>query len=83
MRGSASTISQGDEAERSPEWKDGVGRVWDAERGAPEDVRAALAPWLNVIRGMNAGGLRHYPGSPLHRLAHDAAGRCAAAVRAA
>lgn len=56
---------EGDEAERSPEWKDGVGRVWDAERGAPPEVRAALAPWLNVIRGMNSGGLRHYPGSPL------------------
>lgn len=56
---------EGDEAGRSPEWKDGVGRVWDAERGAPGDVRAALAPWLNVIRGMNSGGLRHYPGSPM------------------
>jgi 23S rRNA (adenine2030-N6)-methyltransferase len=56
---------EGDEAERSPEWKDGVGRVWDAERGVPEAVRAALAPWLNVIRSMNSGGLRHYPGSPM------------------
>jgi 23S rRNA (adenine2030-N6)-methyltransferase len=55
---------EGDEAERSPEWKDGVGRVWEAERGAPQDVRNALAPWLNVIRGMNAVGLKHYPGSP-------------------
>lgn len=55
----------GDEAERSPEWKDGVGRVWDAERGAPAEVRAALVPWLNVIRGMNSGGLQHYPGSPM------------------
>jgi 23S rRNA (adenine2030-N6)-methyltransferase len=55
---------EGDEAERSPEWKDGVGRVWDAERGAPPEIRAALAPWLNVIRGMNSGGLKHYPGSP-------------------
>lgn len=55
---------EGDEAERSPEWKDGVGRVWDAERGASPEVRAALAPWLNVIRGMNSGGLKHYPGSP-------------------
>ena len=54
-----------DEAMRSPEWRDGVGRVWDAERGAPPEVRAALAPWLNVIRGMNSGGLRLYPGSPV------------------
>lgn len=55
---------EGDEAERSPEWKDGAGRVWEAERGAPQNVRNALAPWLNVIRGMNAGGLKRYPGSP-------------------
>jgi 23S rRNA (adenine2030-N6)-methyltransferase len=56
---------EGDEAGRSPEWKDGVGRVWNEEPGAPEDVRAALAPWLNIIRRLNTGGLQHYPGSPL------------------
>jgi 23S rRNA (adenine2030-N6)-methyltransferase len=55
----------GEEAGRSPEWQDGVGRVWSAERGAPADVRAALAPWLNVIRRLNSGGLQHYPGSPV------------------
>ncbi|MDP3736799.1 MAG: 23S rRNA (adenine(2030)-N(6))-methyltransferase RlmJ [Hyphomonadaceae bacterium] len=54
-----------DEALRSPEWRDGVARVWEAERSAPNAVRAALAPWLNIIRGMNSGGLRDYPGSPL------------------
>jgi 23S rRNA (adenine2030-N6)-methyltransferase len=57
---------EGDEAVRSPEWRDGVGRVWEAERGAAPEVRAALAPWLNVIRGMNSGkGLSSYPGSPM------------------
>ena len=56
---------EGDEAGRSPEWKDGIGRIWDTEDGAPEDVRAALAPWLNIIRRLNTGGLQHYPGSPL------------------
>jgi 23S rRNA (adenine2030-N6)-methyltransferase len=56
---------EGDEAARSPEWRDGVARVWEAERGAAQEVRAALAPWLSVIRGMNSGGLRTYPGSPL------------------
>ena len=56
---------EGDEAGRSPEWKDGVGRIWDAEASAPEDVRAALAPWLNIVRRLNTGGLQHYPGSPL------------------
>lgn len=56
---------EGDEAGRSPEWKDGIGRIWDAEGGAPEDVRAALAPWLNIVRRLNTGGLQHYPGSPV------------------
>lgn len=55
---------ESEEAGRSPEWRDGVGRVWDVERGAPQAVRNALAPWLNIIRGMNAAGLKHYPGSP-------------------
>jgi 23S rRNA (adenine2030-N6)-methyltransferase len=50
---------------RSPEWRDGVARVWETERGAPPEVRTALAPWFNVIRSMNSGGLRTYPGSPL------------------
>jgi 23S rRNA (adenine2030-N6)-methyltransferase len=56
---------EGDEGTRSPEWREGVGRVWDAERGASPEVRAALAPWLNVIRRINSSGLRHYPGSPV------------------
>ncbi len=56
---------EGEEAGRSPEWKDGIGRVWDAEQGASPEVRAALAPWLEVIRRLNTGGLQHYPGSPL------------------
>lgn len=56
---------EGEEAGRSPEWKDGVGRIWEAERGAPESVSAVLAPWLNVIRRLNSGGLQHYPGSPV------------------
>jgi 23S rRNA (adenine2030-N6)-methyltransferase len=57
---------EGDEASRNPEWRDGVAGVWEAERGAPPEVRAALAPWLNVIRSMNGGGkLRAYPGSPM------------------
>jgi 23S rRNA (adenine2030-N6)-methyltransferase len=54
-----------DEAQRSPEWRDGVARVWETERDAPPEVRAALAPWLNIIRSLNSGGLRTYPGSPL------------------
>jgi 23S rRNA (adenine2030-N6)-methyltransferase len=51
------------EAERSPEWKDGIARLWDAD--LPEGVAKALEPYLHVIRGMNDDGvLTTYPGSP-------------------
>lgn len=53
----------GDEAERSPEWKDGIGRLINAD--LPEEVESLLAPYLGIIRSMNEGdALRHYPGSP-------------------
>lgn len=53
----------GDEATRSPEWKQGVARVLAAD--PPDDVVAVLAPYLNVVRALNPdGGLAHYPGSP-------------------
>lgn len=56
----------GDEAQRSPEWRDGIARVWETIDGAPDDVKAALAPYMSVIRDMNPGGeLRAYPGSPV------------------
>ncbi len=56
---------ESNEAGRSPEWKGGVGRIWEAEPGAPDAVRAALAPWLSVIQRLNSTGLQHYPGSPV------------------
>lgn len=53
----------GDEAERSPEWKDGIGRLINAD--LPDEVESLLAPYLGIIRDMNEGdALRHYPGSP-------------------
>ncbi len=55
-----------DEARRSPEWRDGIARVWAAEATAPANVREALAPFMSLIRDMNRGGrLEAYPGSPL------------------
>jgi 23S rRNA (adenine2030-N6)-methyltransferase len=51
-------------AQRTGEWRDGIGRVLDA-RFAPE-VEALLKPWLDVVRGENpSGGIARYPGSPL------------------
>jgi 23S rRNA (adenine2030-N6)-methyltransferase len=48
---------QGPEAEKTGEWKDGIGRL---EHESPE---SPLAPWLELVR--KAGGPRFYPGSPL------------------
>lgn len=50
----------GEEAERSPEWRDGVGRIWDWP--APPSLAAA---YVEAIRSFNQdGALRVYPGSP-------------------
>jgi 23S rRNA (adenine2030-N6)-methyltransferase len=50
----------GAEAERSPEWREGIGRIWDAA-----EAPALIARYLGVVRSFNAGGEpRVYPGSP-------------------
>jgi 23S rRNA (adenine2030-N6)-methyltransferase len=53
----------GTEAERTGEWKAGVGRLWrDRPSGAAGD---ALAPWYRVLDALNpSGALELYPGSP-------------------
>jgi 23S rRNA (adenine2030-N6)-methyltransferase len=48
-----------DEAERSPEWRDGIARV--LARGLPP----LADPYLDVVRALNPDGLATYPGSPL------------------
>ncbi len=54
----------GPEAERSPEWRDGIGRLLAAT--LPPDADALLAPYLGAVRTENAGdALTAYPGSPL------------------
>jgi len=51
------------EAQKTGEWRDGIGRLLAAE--LPEDIAEILAPYLAVVRGENAGGdLASYPGSP-------------------
>jgi 23S rRNA (adenine2030-N6)-methyltransferase len=55
---------RGPEATRSPEWRDGIGRL----RAAPIDgeARALLAPYLDAVAALNPGGeLATYPGSPV------------------
>ncbi len=54
----------GDEAKRSPEWRDGIGRLLKAE--LPADVKTLLKPYLDVVAAENPNGtLARYPGSPL------------------
>ena len=49
-----------DEAMRSPEWQQGLGRLIDWADAPP-----AVARYLEALRSRNADGvLRHYPGSP-------------------
>jgi 23S rRNA (adenine2030-N6)-methyltransferase len=52
-----------DEAQKTGEWKDGIGRLLGADLS---DAAAALvAPYLDAVRAANAsGGLTAYPGSP-------------------
>lgn len=53
----------GDEARRSPEWKQGIERLLKTD--IPADLGDALNPYLDVVRAMNPGdALTAYPGSP-------------------
>src|SRR5690606_22890719 len=50
----------GDQASRTDEWREGIGRLWDLP-----DLPAPMADYLKVIRELNPdGNLRYYPGSP-------------------
>ncbi|HEV7252607.1 MAG TPA: 23S rRNA (adenine(2030)-N(6))-methyltransferase RlmJ [Mesorhizobium sp.] len=52
------------EAQRTGEWRDGVGRLLEAK--LPADAASLLEPYLAAVRAENAGGIfRFYPGSPL------------------
>jgi 23S rRNA (adenine2030-N6)-methyltransferase len=53
-----------EEAQRSPEWREGIARL--LERELPADAAALARPYLDVVRGENPdGALKAYPGSPL------------------
>ena len=52
-----------DEAQKTGEWKDGIGRLLDAD--LPDDAASLIAPYLDAVRAANpTGGLTAYPGSP-------------------
>ncbi|MDG1582614.1 23S rRNA (adenine(2030)-N(6))-methyltransferase RlmJ [Pseudomonas sp. GOM6] len=51
---------QGDQASRTGEWLEGIGRLWD-EQELPE----LTADYFGVLHALNPNGqLRYYPGSP-------------------
>jgi 23S rRNA (adenine2030-N6)-methyltransferase len=53
-----------EEAQRSPEWRDGIARLM--QQGLGGEAGALAASYLEVVRGLNPGGeLKVYPGSPL------------------
>ncbi|GAA2863398.1 23S rRNA (adenine2030-N6)-methyltransferase [Aminobacter niigataensis] len=53
-----------EEAQKTGEWHDGIGRLIDAT--LPADAAALLAPYLAAVRTVNPdGGIEKYPGSPL------------------
>lgn len=49
-------------AQRSPEWKDGIGRLLTG--ALPPDIASLLAPYLDVAAPLMAGAAPAYPGSP-------------------
>ena len=52
----------GEEAVKTGEWRDGIGRIFDA--GLPSAAAELLAPYLDAVKAVNAGeGLGVYPGS--------------------
>ncbi|WP_117194150.1 23S rRNA (adenine(2030)-N(6))-methyltransferase RlmJ [Rhizobium terrae] len=52
-----------DEAQKTGEWLEGIGRLMGAE--LPPKVAELLEPYLNAVRELNPdGGVRLYPGSP-------------------
>jgi 23S rRNA (adenine2030-N6)-methyltransferase len=53
-----------EQARKTGEWHDGIGRLIDAT--LPAEAAKLLAPYLDSVRAVNAGGgIEHYPGSPV------------------
>lgn len=67
--GAATYDMTSEEALRSPEWRDGVARVWSAVDRAKPEVREALKPYVDLLLTLNGaratgGKFGAYPGSP-------------------
>jgi 23S rRNA (adenine2030-N6)-methyltransferase len=58
----------GEEAQKTGEWRGGIGRLWGA--ALPDALALLLDPYLAAVSAANPdGALRFYPGSPLVALA--------------
>jgi 23S rRNA (adenine2030-N6)-methyltransferase len=52
-----------EEAQKTGEWRDGIGRVMEAS--LPPSVAPLIGPYLETVRALNpGGGIGLYPGSP-------------------
>ena len=52
------------EAQKTGEWRDGIGRLLETSLAPP--AADLMAPYLVIVRDVSGGdGLRRYPGSPL------------------
>ena len=51
---------ESEQARKTAEADDGIARLWDAP-----DLPPALARYVGLVRDLNMGTLRYYPGSPL------------------
>lgn len=54
---------ESEEAAKTGEWKDGIGRIYDAD--LPPAAADLIQPYLDAVRSVNGAKLRYYPGSPL------------------
>ncbi|WP_057461150.1 23S rRNA (adenine(2030)-N(6))-methyltransferase RlmJ [Pseudovibrio sp. POLY-S9] len=54
-----------EEAQKTGEWQQGIGKVLENLGEAPGPVKEVLAPWLETVETLNpGGGVKFYPGSP-------------------
>jgi 23S rRNA (adenine2030-N6)-methyltransferase len=54
----------GEEASRTGEWRDGIGKLREAAAGLDAAARDLLAPYLDAVAAFDGGGGHIYPGSP-------------------
>ena len=55
-----------EEAQKTGEWKQGIGLLLEATDKAPKDVKPLLMPYLDAVLSFNSDSeIKQYPGSPL------------------